>query len=131
MYERRRWTHLNGKYLLRPLTTRMNKRLLMGVITMTMPVLFPLTEVLFRAPVVGRWFSFAIPVANYVANKDLSLRQRYRLALLDTFDRLAPDFDRPLAESEVRSALQAAGVQDLLRLPNSGVNVTGTRAYAD
>ena len=54
-----------------------------------MPVLFPITELLFRVPRLGRWFQFAIPVANYVHERQLSMAQRYRWAILDTFDMLA------------------------------------------
>ena len=127
VYERKPWTRLNGKYLLRPLTKRMNKRLLLASIRWSMPLLFPITEVLFRLPLVGRAFAFAIPVANYVHMEELSWRLRYHLALLDTFDRLAPAFDDPLVEDEMRRALTDAGMERLERLPNSGVNMIGHR----
>jgi SAM-dependent methyltransferase len=126
MYPRRRWTHLNGKYLLRPITTRMNSRLLMASIKWTMPFLFPLTEVLFRLPGAGRFFAFAIPVANYTHLHDLTLAQRYRLALLDTFDRLAPQFDCPLTEEEVLETLAGAGLENLSRPTQGAVNLAGT-----
>ena len=70
---------------------------------------------------------FFVPVANYTHLYELSLRERYRLALLDTFDRLAPQFDRPFTEAEVVDTLAAAGMANLRRLPNSGVNVIGER----
>jgi len=127
-YERRRWTLWNGKYLLRPLTRRMNKRLLLGLIRATMPVLFPLSELLFRIPVAGKVFAFAIPVANYVHMQDLGWRQRYRLAVLDTFDRLAPDFDLPLSEEEMVSAMHASGIEAVRRQTPHGLNVVGVRA---
>ena len=130
IYERRRWTMLYSKYWLRPLTRRMNKRLVMGLIHGSMPVLFPLTEVLFRLPYVGRIFQFMIPVANYVHNRELTLRQRYRWALLDTFDMLTPTYDQPLTQAEAEAALQAAGVDSLQRLPNPGLNLVGVRAAA-
>lgn len=124
-YARNRWTSLNGKYLLRPLTRRMNKRLLLSSINGLMPVLFPLTEVLFRLPLVGKAFGFVIPVANYVHMRDLSWRQRYRIALLDTFDRLAPKYDGPLTEDEVRTTLTEAGIEGLRRPQPAGVNLVG------
>lgn len=130
VYERRPWTLLNGKYLLRPLTKRLGRRSLLLGLRMSMPVLFPLTEVLFRIPKAGRLFDFLIPVANYVNVRDLSWRQRYDWALMDTFDRLAPEFDRPLTEAEVRAALAAAGIEQMVRLPNPGVNIVGVRSGA-
>lgn len=131
MYERRPWTLLNGKYLLRPLTKRLNKQVLLGAIKVTMPLLFPLTEVLFRIPKMGRAFTFLIPVANYVHLTTLTWRQRYDLAVLDTFDRLAPQFDHPLTGSEVSSAMSTSGMENLRRLPNSGVNMIGVRGNVD
>lgn len=128
VYERKPWTRLNGKYVLRPLTRRMNKRALLSLITGLMPVMFPITEILFRLPVLGRVFGFVIPVANYVEMRELSWRQRYRIALLDTFDRLAPEFDAPLTEKEVSQVLSAGGIGELRRLPNPGVNIVGSNA---
>ena len=127
VYERKPWTRLNGKYLLRPLTRRLSKRALLVAIRLSMPLLFPLTEVLFRLPVVGRAVRFALPVANYVELEELSVRQRYRWAILDTFDRLAPEHDHPLAEPEVMAALSRAGITNLRRLPNPGLNLVGER----
>jgi SAM-dependent methyltransferase len=127
IYERKHATLLNTKYLVRPLTRRMNKRLLLGAIRLTMPVVFPLTEVLFRLPVVGRAFQFGIPVANYVRDPDLTLKQRYQWAVLDTFDMLSPRFDQPQRESDVCRVLQEEGIEAISRLGNPGLNVIGRR----
>lgn len=86
IYERKPRTLWNGKYLLRPLTKRFNKKAVLLAIKGFMPILFPITEVLFRIPYLRRVFTFMIPVANYVHISDLSLRQRYEWAILDTFD---------------------------------------------
>lgn len=126
-YERRRWTKLSSKYLLRPLTTRLPAGVLLGAIQILMPVLFPLTSVLFRIPVVGRFFRAAVPVANYVDNRDLTRSQRYRWAVMDTFDMLAPAFDQPQTMAEVGRALERGGIADVRRLPNPGLNVIGRK----
>jgi hypothetical protein len=81
-------------------------------------------------PVIGRAFAFVVPVANYVKLSQLRMGQRYRLALLDTFDRLAPDYDRPLTEREVRESLGSGGAGGLRRLANPGVNIVGERCEA-
>jgi len=125
VYEKRQFTKLNGKYLVRPLTRRLNKRVLLAGIRALMPVLFPVTELLFRLPVLGPVFDFIIPVANYVERTELSWRQRYRIAVLDTFDRLAPDFDDPLVEEEVLNAFAELGMQQVRRQANPGLNVVG------
>jgi SAM-dependent methyltransferase len=128
IYERKQWTMLNAKYLLRPLTKRMNKRALLYGIKFLMPALFPLTEIAFRTPFLGRVFMFAIPIANYVNQPELSFRQRYNLSLLDTFDMLSPEYDQPQTEVDVAAALRAEGIVDIERLNNSGLNLIGRKA---
>ena len=46
-----------------------------------------------------------IPIANYVDNPQLNLRERYQWALMDTFDMLAPYYDQPMIQSEAETAL--------------------------
>ena len=127
VYEKRRWTRWNAKYWVRPITKRLPKRLLLALIRGAMPVMFPLTEILFRIPVLKRVFQFTIPVANYVDNKDLTMRMRYRWAVLDTFDMLSPQFDEPLTEPEMRRWLQEESVVQVQRLPNPGLNLVGDK----
>ena len=127
VYERNRFTLLNGKYLLRPLSRRINPRILRAMIAIAMPVLWPLTEVLFRIPFFHRLFRFAIPVANYVGDPELSLKQRYKWAILDTFDMLSPAYDQPMTHQAVEASLRSGGVINIRRLCNSGVNLVGKK----
>jgi SAM-dependent methyltransferase len=125
IYARRPWTKLNSKYLLRPLTTRVAAQKLLSAIETSMPVLFPLTEKLFRVPVLGKVARFGIPVANYVENGEFTKEQRYREAVLDTFDMLSPQYDMPMIWQEVDDALRIAGAsrwQFRTRVP---INVVG------
>ena len=126
-YERKRWTRWHSKYLLRPLTTRMTKTALLRAIQLAMPILFAATEVLFRLPVAGRVFRFAIPVANYTDERRLSLRQRYDWAILDTFDMLSPAYDQPQSAPEVVRVLEEVGLVDIQRRPTAGLTVIGTK----
>ncbi len=130
VYERRRWTRFHSKYILRAITRRLDPTLLLSLVRFFMPVLFPLTDLLFRIPKLGRFFRFCIPVANYVEKCDLSWRQRYRWAVLDTFDMLSPAYDQPMTEPEVVAAMGGAGIGSLKRLPNPGVNVVGEKISA-
>lgn len=127
-YERKPWTMLYPKYLLRSVTKRVGKQKLLSGIKGAMPVLFPLTNVLFRIPLAGRLFKFAIPIANYVHERSLTPQQRYDWAILDTFDMLSPQYDQPRTQQEIEEALSAAGVVELKRLPNSGVNIVGVKS---
>jgi SAM-dependent methyltransferase len=123
VYERRRITSLNGKYILRPLTKRLPQRWLLWLVRACMPVLFGITSVLFRIPIAGRGFRFVIPVANWVELDELTTAQRYQWAVLDTFDALSPEHDHPLTESELMSVLSAAGMTAVRRVRTDGLTV--------
>lgn len=110
---RRRWhTRLNAKYLVRPLTRRLPPGKLLRFLETVMPVLFPVTSVLFSIPGAGRLFNFMIPVANYVDKRACARELRYQEALLDTFDMLSPAYDCPMSLSEVRRLLDRLGVRE-------------------
>ncbi len=128
IYIRKPWTFLFGKYLIRPVTRRMKDETLLKAIRFVMPVAFPLTSVLFRIPILNRVFKFMIPVANYVEKKDLSRNQRYEWAVLDTFDMLSPSFDQPQTDAETEANLSRAGVKNIKKLNNPGVNMIGEKA---
>ncbi len=130
-YERKPWTLLAGKYLIRPVTRRLPPRLLLGMVRVAMPVLFPLTEILFRLPLLKRGFMFLIPVSNYVGNPQLTLRQRYQWAVLDTFDALSPRYDRPLTEAEVDKALSTSGLTNIRRGQGMGLNLLAEKVQAE
>ena len=71
-----------------------------------MPVLFPVTDRLFRLPgTIGRLAQFLVPVANYVDKPGFTEEQRYQEAILDTFDMLSPRFDAPMTWQEVERVL--------------------------
>jgi 2-polyprenyl-3-methyl-5-hydroxy-6-metoxy-1,4-benzoquinol methylase/uncharacterized protein YbaR (Trm112 family) len=128
IYERKPWTLLNMKYLVRPITKRMDKQRLLALIKGAMPVLFPVTTLMFRLPIFGPLFNFAIPVANYTNERALTTGQRYDWAILDTFDMLSPQYDQPQTFEEVEAALSSAGIVELQRLANQGLDVAGIKS---
>lgn len=106
IYGRRPWTFLYGKYLVRPLTRRMDQERLLRLIRKSMPVLFPLTSHLFTLPAgLGKVAQFLIPVANYPWQTDLPRDVRYEQTILDTFDMLTPRYDRPVTAEEIGTAV--------------------------
>lgn len=126
IYERRRWTMLYSKYLLRPLTKRLSQKSLLFLIKVLMPVLFPLTEVLFRIPRLGRVFMFMIPVSNYVGENTgsapkLDMKQRYQWAIMDTFDMMAPAYDSPMTLNEVHETLGRCSFAEIRRTSGIGL----------
>ena len=127
IYARKPWTKLNAKYLVRPLTRRLPQAMLLSAIESAMPVLFPLTDRLFRVPVAGKVARFTIPVANYVERDDLNREQRYQEAILDTFDMLSPRYDSPMSWGEVEATLRGSGAERWRFLTRAPVNVVGER----
>jgi SAM-dependent methyltransferase len=127
IYGRKPWTKLNMKYLIRPLTRRLPRRVLLGAIETSMPVLFPVTDVLFRVPVAGKLARFVVPVANYVDNHEFTREQRYAEAVLDTFDMLSPRYDSPVTAGEVERTLREAQVSQWEFRTRVPVVVRGTR----
>ena len=125
MYEKKPWTLFYSKYLLRPITKHVNKKTLLFSIRLLSPILFPITEILFRIPILNKLFKFTIPYANYVHMSELTMKQRYEWAILDTFDMLSPAYDLPLTEACARRSLEKEGIQNITRLSNDGLNVGG------
>lgn len=131
IYERKQWTLLSPKYIVRPIVRRLNKELFISVLKAAMPLVFPLTDVLFRLPKIGRLFRALIPVANYVDLSELTRRQRYGWAILDTFDMFSPTYDKPQTQQDVEDALSAETVGELKRLTNPGINMVGRKHHAE
>jgi len=129
-YERRKWTLWNAKYLVRPLTRRLDKKFLFVTIKGLMPLLFPVSEVTFRIPYLKKLFMHAIPVANYVDNPELKLGQRYNWAVMDTFDMLSPEYDQPQTQEDATRALTEEGIKNVRRLSNPGLNLVGEKVDA-
>lgn len=127
VYERKPWTLLNAKYLVRPLTRRLNPRLLLVLVKLFVTLLFPLTDLLFRIPLLGRVLSFVLPICDYSRIPNLRYLQRYRAVVLDTFDMLSPTYDRPMTRSELENALVRAGVHGIRRMSSTGLTLVGEK----
>jgi SAM-dependent methyltransferase len=111
IYGRQPWTKLYAKYWYRPLTRRVPPERLLQLIEGAMPVLFPVTTVLYSTPYASKVFQFLIPVANYVYMKDLPRGIRYQGAVLDTFDMLSPRYDKPITAQELVTGLSEMQVE--------------------
>jgi SAM-dependent methyltransferase len=127
IYERKPWTYLFSKYWYRPITRKMKKESLLRSIQFVMPVGFAVTNVLFRIPALGKFFQFAIPIANYAQESGLTAKQRYDWAVLDTFDMLSPAFDQPQTQAEAEKALTSGGAAEIQRRPAGGLNLVGKK----
>ena len=123
-YEYSSWHVLwYSKYLVRPLTKRLPKTLLLKIIERTSSLWFPLTSFLFSLPGnLSRGFRFLIPIANYVEYKYVDPKIARAEAILDTFDMLSPSYDKPIKKSEIHSWVADSGttVQGLPEKPIHG-----------
>lgn len=96
-------TKLYSKYLVRPITKRIPSKILLKVIAKTSCIWYPTTKFLFSLPSpFGKFFSYIIPVANYVNFQYKSKQDAIEEAILDTFDMLSPKYDCPIKKSEIR-----------------------------
>jgi SAM-dependent methyltransferase len=126
-YGRRWYTGLHAKYLVRPVTRRLPSAALLRAVELAAVVLFPLTDLLFGLPLIGRAARFAIPFANPAGHDDLTREQRRAQAVLDTFDMLSPAYDRPLRADRVEAVLRDAGVASYELARTVPIEVTGRR----
>ena len=124
-YENSSWHVLwYSKYLVRPLTKRLPKAILLKVIEKTSPIWFPLTSFLFSLPRnLSRGFRFLIPVANYVEYKYANPKIARDEAILDTFDMLSPSYDKPIKKSEIHSWVTDSGIT-MQALPEKPIHGT-------
>lgn len=127
IYAKRPWTKLYSKYWVRAMVRGMKEEKLLEAIEKIMPIAFPVTDVLFRIPVLSKVTRFLIPIANYVEKSDLTKQQRYEEAVLDTFDMLSPKFDSLVTAGRVIEIITKCGAGDYKMLSRCPVNVIGKK----
>jgi SAM-dependent methyltransferase len=110
VYAARLRSLLSWKYLLRPVTKRMDGERLYRLIERVTPVLFPLSNALYR--LFGQFGLRMLPIVHYPELK-LSPALSLRWAILDTFDMYSPAHDHPQTIATVRSWFERAGFGDI------------------
>jgi len=91
-YARRLTALISWKYVLRPITRRMSKQRLYGIVQEAVPLLLPLALGLHK--VIGRVGLKLVPVAAF-PEYCLPYSTHVGWSVCDTFDRLSPAFDNP------------------------------------
>jgi SAM-dependent methyltransferase len=107
-YCKRLTAMLHGKYLLRPITRRMNRENLFKLLKTAVPFLLSLSQQFGQVPITGRLLKRLVPVADYTNVYPLNNAQLREWALLDTFDMLAPEYDHPQTPRIVRRWLETS-----------------------
>lgn len=101
---------LQWKYLLRPITRRIDKRCLYSFLAKMVPLLLPGTQLLKR--LLGRFGSRLSPIVEY-SQLGLASELNTEWALLDTFDMYSPAHDHPQSLRTVRRWFEKEGFVDI------------------
>lgn len=108
-YPIRGWyTKLHSKYLLRPLTKRLPKPLLLQLIRISTPLMLRLFDLLcaLRLAALTRF----IPITDVRGFPcGLSPDQRLEWAVMDTFDAFSPEYDKPQRVQDVAAMFSSRG----------------------
>lgn len=108
---------LQWKYILRPMTRRMDSERLYCLVRWGVPRLMSVARLARR--VAGRWGARLLPIAEY-GHLGLTPELNEEWSILDTFDMLSPAHDHPQTLSTVRRWFEDAGFMDAVveRGPN-------------
>jgi SAM-dependent methyltransferase len=116
---------LQWKYILRPITTRMDQGRLYKLISQLVPRLVPIAAIFHKT--LGRFGRRLLPIVQYDhlgLAKDLNVQW----SILDTFDMYAPAHDHPQTLSTVRRWFDQAGFENVdVRYGPNGVLGVGSR----
>jgi SAM-dependent methyltransferase len=108
VYRRSLTARLQWKYVLRPMTKRMDARRLYSLVNAVAPALVMPTRWLRR--IGGRLGARLSPIVEY-SHLGLTPEQNAQWAVLDTFDMYAPAYDLPQSVGAVRGWYEEAGFQ--------------------
>jgi len=118
---------LQWKYVLRPVTKRMNEERLYRFVRWYAPKLVPVSIGLSK--VLGRWAKRLVPIQQYEDLFPLTREQNVEWAVLDTFDALSPAHDHPQTLETVRKWYREAGFRDIVVEPGwNGIVGRGIKA---
>ena len=112
-YWNRIQTLLNLKYLLRPITKRMNQQKLFILLQKSIPKLLKASQFLGNVPLIGRFLKRLVPIVDYTGVYPLSPSQIEEWALLDTFDMLAPAYDKPKSIRTIKRWFKQGGLKNI------------------
>ena len=118
---------LSWKYVLRPITTRMNKDSLFRCVQRAVKVLLPMA--IFLRRIGGRWGARLMPILQY-SHWGLPYELNREWATLDTFDMYSPAHDHPRSLAEVRRWFDSAGLENtVVKYGPNGIVARGRRPH--
>ena len=110
VYAARLRSMLSWKYLLRPITKKIDSKRLYGLIERVTPALLPASAFLSR--VLGRFGTRLLPIVYY-PSLELAPEVARQWAVLDTFDMYSPAHDHPQTIKTVKGWFDKAGFVDV------------------
>ena len=111
IYSRRPSALFSWKYLLRPITKRLDKQFLYKTVTNTVRVLLPVGALLRKYT--GRYGARLLPIVEY-SHLGLEPGLNREWAILDTFDMYSPEHDHPQSLATVQRWFQDLGFSDIM-----------------
>lgn len=129
VYSARLVSLIQWKYLLRPLTKRMNKELLYRSVSLLVPFFLPFT--VFMRSILGRMGTRFSPIVEY-SDLGLSAELNRDWAILDTFDMYSPAHDHPKSLETVRRWFSEAGfVEVVVKYGSNGITGKGKKTTTE
>ena len=112
-YWKRLRTMFHIKYLLRPITKKLNNKNLFLFLKKYTPILLKISIFLDKIPMIGIILKRLIPVANYKNIYSLSDNQLLEWATLDTFDMLSPEYDNPQSKKTIYKWMEIMNIDNI------------------
>ena len=123
LYPRKLRSLLHWKYLMRPVTTRVDPERLYRVVRWYAPKLMPLARALRK--IGGRPLPRLVPILDQT-DKDVPPEVQRDWTILDTYDALAATYDYPQSAATVSRWYEEAGFKDLRVTEHGLVQAVGT-----
>lgn len=120
-----RWS---AKRIWRPLTTRLPRDLLRRIVEWYIPRWLPIDNKLKSVPYLGRFLVAVVPCWNPRGLFELTWDEQVAWTVLDTFDALAPKYDKPQSLEDVRGWCERAGLENVdVHYGGNGIEVNAKR----
>ena len=99
------WTYIHAKYIFRPITKRLDKNKLLKILDKYLDLMIKMSEIFIKLKI--HHLNRFIPIADIknAIPDNLEKNRRRDVILLDTFDMLSPENDRPLKIKKVSKYL--------------------------
>ncbi len=117
---------INWKYILRPVTKRINPVKLYRIINRLAPLLLRISNTFYQNQFLKKIAKRLVPFHNYSGLLPLNPQQVLEWGILDTFDALSPMYDSPQKPGVLERWFKQTGFE-ILRIRDDGCAITGRK----